>query len=29
MKILALEKELPNVSPDAFKSLAEAEARKV
>ena len=28
MKILALEKEFPNVPPDAFKSLAEAEARK-
>lgn len=28
MKILALEKELPDVSPDAFKCFAEEEARK-
>jgi muconolactone delta-isomerase len=28
MKILALEKEFPNVAPDAFQSLAEYEARK-
>ncbi|HVP20430.1 MAG TPA: muconolactone Delta-isomerase family protein [Anaerolineaceae bacterium] len=28
MKILALEKELPDLTPDAFKSFAEEEARE-
>ena len=28
MKILALEKELPDLTPDAFKSFAEEEARQ-